>query len=86
MTLNGFLQLAIFFLVLLAITKPLGVYMAKVFSGEKTLAERALGPLRNRVGADLYAWPDDRQSEARVGSLFSNGGTVPGGLLRGLLL
>jgi len=49
MTLNGFLQLAIFVLVLLAITKPLGIYMAKVFSGEKTFLSRVLGPIERLI-------------------------------------
>jgi K+-transporting ATPase ATPase A chain len=49
MTLNDLLQLAIFFLVLLAITRSLGIYMAKVFSGEKTFANRALGPLERMI-------------------------------------
>jgi K+-transporting ATPase A subunit len=33
MTANGILQIALYFLVLLALTKPLGAYMAKVFAG-----------------------------------------------------
>lgn len=45
MTLNGFLQLAVYILLLLAITKPLGVYMTRVFSGEKTFMSRVLGPV-----------------------------------------
>ena len=49
MTLNGFLQLAVYFLVLLAVTKPLGVYMTKVFAGEKTLGSRVLGPLERLI-------------------------------------
>jgi K+-transporting ATPase ATPase A chain len=49
MTLNGFLQLGIFFLILLAITKPLGVYMAKVFSGEKIILGRVFGPLERLI-------------------------------------
>src|SRR2546425_13003074 len=49
MTLNGFLQLAIYFLVLLAVTKPLGVYMTKVFSGEKTFSSRVLGPIERLI-------------------------------------
>jgi K+-transporting ATPase ATPase A chain len=49
MTLNGFLQLALYFLVLLALTKPLGVYMTKVFSGEKILLSRVLGPLERLI-------------------------------------
>lgn len=49
MTLNGFLQLAVYFLVLLALTKPLGVYMARVFSGEKTFGSRVLGPVERLI-------------------------------------
>src|SRR5712692_2276714 len=49
MTLNGVLQLAVYFLVLLAVTKPLGVYMTKVFSGEKTFGSRVLGPLERLI-------------------------------------
>lgn len=33
MTFNGFLQIGIFFLALLALVKPLGSYMANVGSG-----------------------------------------------------
>ena len=45
MTANGILQIALFFLVLLALTKPLGSYMAKVFAGERTFLHRVLRPL-----------------------------------------
>src|ERR1700704_2236566 len=33
MTFNGLLQIAVYFLVLLALTKPMGVYMTRVFEG-----------------------------------------------------
>jgi K+-transporting ATPase ATPase A chain len=49
MTLNGFLQLGIYFLVLLAITKPLGVYMSRVFSGERILLGRVFGPVERLI-------------------------------------
>ncbi|MFY9607315.1 MAG: potassium-transporting ATPase subunit KdpA [Blastocatellia bacterium] len=49
MTLNGFLQLAVYFLVLVAITKPLGVYMARVFEGEKTFMNRVVGPIERLI-------------------------------------
>ncbi len=39
------LQIILFFVVLLALVKPLGSYMARVYSGENTLAHRALGPI-----------------------------------------
>ncbi|MFB3884696.1 MAG: potassium-transporting ATPase subunit KdpA [Thermodesulfobacteriota bacterium] len=49
MTRNGFLQLGIYFLVLLIITKPLGVYMTRLFSGERTLLGRVLGPIERLI-------------------------------------
>jgi K+-transporting ATPase ATPase A chain len=45
MTANGILQITVFFLVVLAITKPLGVYMTRVFSGERTFLHPVFGPL-----------------------------------------
>ena len=49
MTLNGFLQLGIYFLVLLAVTKPLGVYMTKIFSGERMILSGIFGPLERLI-------------------------------------
>ncbi len=49
MTVNGFLQLGIYFLALLAVTKPLGVYMTRVFSGEKTILDRVFGPVERFI-------------------------------------
>jgi K+-transporting ATPase ATPase A chain len=49
MTPNGFLQVGICFLVLLAVTKPLGVYMARIFSGERTFLSRAFGPVERLI-------------------------------------
>ncbi len=45
MTGNGILQIAIYFLVLLALTKPMGAFMAKVFAGERTWLHPVLRPL-----------------------------------------
>jgi potassium-transporting ATPase potassium-binding subunit len=45
MTANGWFQIGVFLLVVLAVAKPLGVYMARVFSGEKTLLDPILRPL-----------------------------------------
>jgi len=49
MTLNGFLQIGIYFLALLALTKPLGVYMTKVFSGERIILGRVFGPVERLI-------------------------------------
>jgi K+-transporting ATPase ATPase A chain len=44
MTANGWFQIGVFFALLLAITKPMGVFMARVFSGEKTFMDPVLRP------------------------------------------
>jgi len=49
MTSNGFLQLALYVLAVLAVTKPLGVFMAKIYSGEPTWISRLLGPAERLV-------------------------------------
>ena len=36
MTSMGLFQIIVYFLILLAITKPMGVYMTRVFNGERT--------------------------------------------------
>jgi len=43
MTFNGWFQIVVFFLVILAITKPLGVYMHRVYEGEHPPLPRLLG-------------------------------------------
>jgi K+-transporting ATPase ATPase A chain len=45
MTPNGVLQIAVFFVVILALTKPMGAYMTKVFAGERTFLHPLLRPL-----------------------------------------
>ncbi|HNY39924.1 MAG TPA: potassium-transporting ATPase subunit KdpA [Bryobacteraceae bacterium] len=45
MTPNGILQIAIYFALILAVTKPMGSYMARVFSGERTFLHPLLRPL-----------------------------------------
>jgi K+-transporting ATPase ATPase A chain len=49
MTGNGILQIVLYFAVLLAITKPLGAYMARVFAGERTWLHRILRPLEASI-------------------------------------
>jgi potassium-transporting ATPase potassium-binding subunit len=49
MTLLVFLKIAVFFLLILAVTKPLGLYMRRVFSGEKTFLDPVLVPLERLI-------------------------------------
>ncbi|UXS04286.1 potassium-transporting ATPase subunit KdpA [Agrobacterium tumefaciens] len=50
MTIIGWLQISLLFLAVLVIVKPLGLYMAKVFSGDRTF----LSPLFTPVERGLY--------------------------------
>jgi potassium-transporting ATPase potassium-binding subunit len=49
MTPNGVLYILVYFLILLAVTKPLGLYMAHVFEGERTFLHPVLRPLERLV-------------------------------------
>lgn len=50
MTTVGWLQISLLFLAVIIVIKPLGLYMARVFSGERTF----LSPVLGRVELDLY--------------------------------
>jgi K+-transporting ATPase ATPase A chain len=45
MTTNGWIQIFVFLALILAITKPLGVFMARVFGGERTFLDPVLRPI-----------------------------------------
>src|SRR5882757_950643 len=45
MTLNGWLQIALFCVVIVLLVKPFGGYMTRVFTGERTFLSPVLGPL-----------------------------------------
>jgi K+-transporting ATPase ATPase A chain len=49
MTANGWLQLGLYLLVLIALVKPLGWYMARVYEGKPCGLDRALGPLERLI-------------------------------------
>jgi K+-transporting ATPase ATPase A chain len=49
MTGNGLLQVALYFIVLMAVAIPLGIYMAKVYSGEPVFLSRLAGPLERWI-------------------------------------
>ena len=49
MTPNGLLQIGVFFLAVLALTKPVGGFMARVFEGERTWLHAALRPLERLI-------------------------------------
>ena len=49
MTFNGILQLLLYMVVLLALAKPLGRYMARVYEGQPTGLDRVFGPLERLI-------------------------------------
>ena len=49
MTANGVFQIGLFIAVLLALVKPLGAYMARVYEGKRLLLGRVLGPVERLV-------------------------------------
>jgi K+-transporting ATPase ATPase A chain len=49
MTVNGWLQIALFILLVFAVTKPLGVFMAHVFNRERTFLDPVLRPIERMI-------------------------------------
>ena len=49
MTANGWLQILFFFVIILLVTKPLGIFMAHVFNREKTFLDPVLRPIERLV-------------------------------------
>jgi len=49
MTFNGYVQLGLYLVVLLALAKPLGGFMARVYMGQPSALDRVLGPLERLI-------------------------------------
>src|ERR1700682_4421672 len=67
MTLLGIAQIVIYFVILLAITKPVGVFMYRVFEGERTFLHSAVRPLARMI----YWVRDVREDEEQSWILYS---------------
>jgi len=48
-TANGWFQILLFLLAVFLLTKPLGIFIARVFSGEKTFLDAALRPIEKLI-------------------------------------
>ena len=46
---NGYLQIAFYLVVLTALAKPLGAYMARVYEGKPCGLDRVLGPVEDWI-------------------------------------
>lgn len=72
MTPNGILQIAVYFLLILAITKPVGIYMTRLFAGERTWLHPLLRPLERLCYAAVGVREDAEQRWTQyAGSLLS---------------
>ena len=49
MTLNGWIQIFLYFAILTALTRPLGGFMFRVFEGERTWLRRVFGPVERGI-------------------------------------
>ncbi|MGC2695524.1 MAG: potassium-transporting ATPase subunit KdpA [Candidatus Angelobacter sp.] len=60
MTLNGWLQIFLYFAVILLVTKPMGIFLAKVFARERTWLDPVMRPLE-RLLYKLTRVDEDRE-------------------------
>ncbi len=49
MTIFGVLQIVLYLVVLIALVKPLGLFMARVYKGKRTFLDRAVGPIERWI-------------------------------------
>ena len=74
MTVQGWLQIAVFFAVLTAVTPLIGGYMARVFAGERVLLTPVLGPVERLLYRVMRTDPEreqDWKGYARTVIVFS---------------
>ena len=74
MTANGWLQIGLYALVILAITRPVGLYMFRVFEGDRRPMARVLGPLERALYRLSGVDPEKEQTWGRYAAamlLFS---------------
>src|SRR5258707_7065892 len=59
MNIYSWVQLIFYMVVLLALAKPLGSFMAKVYQGERTFLDRVLGPIERFIYRLSSVKPDE---------------------------
>jgi K+-transporting ATPase ATPase A chain len=69
MTLNGWIQILVFCGIVILLVKPLGGYIYRVFSGERTLLSPILGPIER----GLYRLAGTNQSEEQHWTTYAVG-------------
>src|SRR5271154_5170040 len=61
MTVNGWVQIAIYVAIVIAITAPIGGYMMRVFNGERTFLSPVLRPIERIIYALAFVDEDEDQ-------------------------
>ncbi|MGE5148656.1 MAG: potassium-transporting ATPase subunit KdpA [Rhodospirillaceae bacterium] len=64
MTVNGWLQIALYCAIVTLLVKPFGLYMTRVFSGERTVLSSVLGPIER--GVYLLCGVDQRREQSWI--------------------
>src|SRR5262245_34715956 len=85
MTANGISQLALYFGVILLLTKPMGTYMARVFAGERTWLTPVLQPVE-RLFYRLFGVREDEDMHWTTYAFAMLMFSLVGGLLTYFLL
>src|SRR5689334_12891492 len=62
MTTNGWLQITVFVAIVGLLTRPLGGYLARVYSGEQMLLRQLIGPLEAGLYRLAGVKPDSEQT------------------------
>ena len=62
MSIPGLLQVVLYVVVLVLITRPIGQYMARVFTGERTFLDRLMGPVERAIYRVTAVDPGAEQS------------------------
>ena len=65
MTIYGYLQIGLFFLILLLLVKPLGLYMARVYQGERVFLSPIIRPVERFVYRIVGIRPDEEMNWKR---------------------
>ena len=69
MTLNGWVQIFLYCAIIVALVKPLGWYMTRVFSGDRTF----LSPILRPVERGLYALAGTSEREEQHWLVYASG-------------
>jgi K+-transporting ATPase ATPase A chain len=60
---QGWLQIAVFIAVLVALVKPVGIYMARVFTGRRVFLSPVVGPIERLAYRALRVRPDEEAQD-----------------------